>query len=473
MVKLCGHCGEQRAVLRRPKTFEQLCRECFYTALEAEVHETITAARLFRPGERVAVAASGGKDSTVLAHMLTTLNRRHGYGLDLFLLSIDEGISGYRDDSLETVKRNEAQYQIPLHVYSYKDLYGWTMDEIVSQIGTRSNCTFCGVFRRQALDRGAALVGADKIATGHNADDVAETVLLNIIRGDVPRLGRCANIITGEDSPLPRVKPFKYTYEKEIVMYAYFKRLDYFSTECIYAPFAARGFAREFVKDLEAARPRAIVDLIRSAEQFRVPGRSSSSSSSSGGKAVVLPQAGSCERCGYISSQPVCKACMLLEGLNKGLPRLGVTRTRKTHKTPAVGGPVAATAAQLAAAAAAAADLVAPQAAGGSGTTAAPQPEPGLQRCRISSRLQEQTGAASVQPCGTCTSPLQPAVCCGSGACGGNALGSLEAGGAPEADPPAADHSAALAGPGSGGSFAYLQNKGAIASHPSARHAAQ
>lgn len=64
-------------------------------------------------------------------------------------------------------------------------------------------------------------------------------------------LGRCTNIITGEDSSLPRVKPFKYTYEKEIVMYAYFKKLDYFSTECIYAPFAARGFARDFVKDLE------------------------------------------------------------------------------------------------------------------------------------------------------------------------------------------------------------------------------
>ncbi|PRW32553.1 cytoplasmic tRNA 2-thiolation 1 [Chlorella sorokiniana] len=305
MVRQCVHCASQRAVLRRPKTAEPLCRECFYAALEQEVHETITAARLFKPGERVAVAASGGKDSTVLAHMLTTLNARHGYGLDLFLLSIDEGISGYRDDSLETVKRNEAQYQIPLHVFSYKDLYGWTMDEIVAAVGTKSNCTFCGVFRRQALDRGAALVGADKIATGHNADDVAETVLLNILRGDVPRLGRCANIITGEDSPLPRVKPFKYTYEKEIVMYAYFKKLDYFSTECIYSPFAARGFAREFVKDLEAARPRAIVDLIRSAEQFRVPGCSSSSSSSSstGGKVVALPQPGNCERCGYISSQ--------------------------------------------------------------------------------------------------------------------------------------------------------------------------
>lgn len=39
----------------------------------------------------------------------------------------------------------------------------------------------------QALDRGAVLMGANKIATGHNADDVAETVLLNILRGDVPR----------------------------------------------------------------------------------------------------------------------------------------------------------------------------------------------------------------------------------------------------------------------------------------------
>jgi hypothetical protein len=120
------------------------------------------------------------------------------YGLELFLLSIDEGISGYRDDSLETVKRNELQvfflaypsgahissratlivgrgsanrigiqykrgklgsdtadkidppqYGIPLKIVSYKDLYNWTMDEIVAKIGKKNNCTFCGVFRRQ------------------------------------------------------------------------------------------------------------------------------------------------------------------------------------------------------------------------------------------------------------------------------------------------------------------------------------
>lgn len=53
------------------------------------------------------------------------------------------------------------------------------MDAIVSQIGKKNNCTFCGVFRRQALDRGAAMVQVDHIVTGHNADDIAETVLMN------------------------------------------------------------------------------------------------------------------------------------------------------------------------------------------------------------------------------------------------------------------------------------------------------
>lgn len=52
--------------------------------------------------------------------------------------------------------------------------------------------------------------------------------------------------------------------------YAYFKKLDYFSTECIYSPDAYRGHARVFLKDLEAARPSAIIDIIHSGEAFEV-----------------------------------------------------------------------------------------------------------------------------------------------------------------------------------------------------------
>lgn len=62
------------------------------------------------------------------------------------------------------------------------------------------------------------------------------------------RLSRCTASTTGEGGPLPRSKPLKYCFEKEIVMYAHFKKLLYFSTECLYAPFAARGFARTYIK---------------------------------------------------------------------------------------------------------------------------------------------------------------------------------------------------------------------------------
>ncbi|XP_028598548.2 cytoplasmic tRNA 2-thiolation protein 1 [Podarcis muralis] len=317
---LCASCGSRRAALRRPKTGQALCRECFVAAFEAEVHGTVVSARLFQPGETVAIGASGGKDSTVLAHVLRLLNERHGYGLRLLLLSVDEGIAGYRDDSLAAVRRNQGSLGLPLHVVSYQELYGWSMDRIVRHVGLKNNCTFCGVFRRQALDRGAALLGADKIATGHNADDIAETVLMNFLRGDVGRLRRCADILTGSEGQLPRCKPLKHAYEKEIVLYAYFQGLDYFSTECVYSPNAYRGHTRALLKDLEATRPSTVADLVHSGERLAVR------------EDVRMPTQGTCQRCGYLSSQPLCKACLLLEGLNRGLPRLGIGKTSRLQK---------------------------------------------------------------------------------------------------------------------------------------------
>lgn len=302
-------------MLKRPKTGQQICRDCFFYVFETEVHNTITQADLFKAGDQVAIGASGGKDSTVLAYVMKTLNERYQYGLDLFLLSIDEGITGYRDDSLETVKRNQQQYDMPLKILSYDELYGWTMDAIVSQVGRKNNCTFCGVFRRQALDRGAAMLNVDHIVTGHNADDIAETVLMNIMRGDIARLGRCTAICTQGEDTIKRSKPFKYAYEKEIVMYAYFKKLDYFSTECIYSPDAYRGHARAFLKDIEAARPSAIIDIIHSGEAFEVREEV---------KATQRVQQ-TCKRCGYMSSNDLCKACTLLEGLERGMASSGIT----------------------------------------------------------------------------------------------------------------------------------------------------
>ncbi|KAF2401029.1 adenine nucleotide alpha hydrolases-like protein [Trichodelitschia bisporula] len=390
----CAACHSARALIVRPKNHQKLCKTCFIAVFEAEIHHTITANALFHRGERVAIGASGGKDSTVLASVLKTLNERHDYGLDLLLLSIDEGIRGYRDDSLETVKRNARQYDMPLTIVGYDELYGWTMDQVVEQVGKKGNCTYCGVFRRQALDRGAAMLGVQHVVTGHNADDMAETVLMNLLRGDLPRLSRSTSIITSTPAATPeaslanikRSKPLKYAYEKEIVLYAHHKALDYFCTECIYSPEAFRGTARELVKNLERVRPSAILDIVRSGEDmarltpgYEPPswggtcageaeeeaGCGSSVGRSAGGEmarmAVKLEAdekageegleteitlektgrrgkrktekaprqpgkqtLGRCEKCGYLSSQSICKACMLLEGLNKSRPKVAI-----------------------------------------------------------------------------------------------------------------------------------------------------
>jgi len=401
---LCAICEVSRALIIRPKNHQKLCKACFISIFEAEIHHTITTTSLFSPGDRIAIGASGGKDSTVLASVLKTLNERHNYGLELVLLSIDEGIKGYRDDSLETVKRNAVQYDMPLKIVGYDELYGWTMDQVVEVIGKKGNCTYCGVFRRQALDRGAKMLGINHVVTGHNADDVAETILMNLLRGDLPRLARSTSIITGDEtSEVRRSKPLKYAYEKEIVLYAHHKKLDYFTTECLYSPEAFRGSARSLIKNLERVRPSAILDVVRSGEDMArlVPeevtgisqcksqkislssaddegtsgcgtnGRSSggemadmekklqadedaadrefdvtsvASISTNGirpdtietkiekkrgnrsvpGKKLTRQTLGICRNCGYMSSQGICKACTLLEGLNKNRPKMEI-----------------------------------------------------------------------------------------------------------------------------------------------------
>lgn len=72
----------------------------------------------------------------------------------------------------------------------------------------------------------------------------------------------------GSEGTIPRVKPLKYTYEKEIVMYAHYKKLVYFSTECVFAPNAYRGHARALLKDMEKIRPSCIMDIIYSGKNI-------------------------------------------------------------------------------------------------------------------------------------------------------------------------------------------------------------
>lgn len=170
----CASCHKARAALRRPRSGQALCGSCFCAAFEAEVLHTVVAGRLLPPGAVVAVGASGGKDSTVLAHVLRELAPR--LGISLHLVAVDEGIGGYRDAALAAVRRQVARWELPLTVVAYADLFGgWTMDAVARSTAgsgrSRACCTFCGVLRRRALEEGARLVGATHVVTGERRRD--------------------------------------------------------------------------------------------------------------------------------------------------------------------------------------------------------------------------------------------------------------------------------------------------------------
>ncbi|XP_057286899.1 cytoplasmic tRNA 2-thiolation protein 1 [Pezoporus wallicus] len=298
------------AALLRPRCGTPLCRDCFVLRFEAEFLGSITPVPGSRvpvpaPGSTVAVAASGGKDSTVLSHLLQRFGLR--LGLRLALVSVDEGIAGYREAALAAVR--EGRGGAPLLVLSHRDVFGWSVDELGAALGAGSRCTFCGVLRRQALERAARLLGADWIATGHNADDIAETLLMNFLRGDVARLRR-----TASEGAVPRCKPLRHACEKEIVLYAHFRRLRYVSTECAYAARAFRGHARALLKGLEAARAAAVPALGHSGRRLPVAGDA---------RAPRRPLC-ACARCGFASSQGLCKACVLQGALQSGRPRVAL-----------------------------------------------------------------------------------------------------------------------------------------------------
>lgn len=306
-----------------------LCKLCFCQSVERDVFQFIDKHALLGPNQRVIIGASGGKDSTVLIHLMCLLNEERAWNMDLRLVSIDEGIAGYRDHSLATVQQNAVDYNLPLHIYSYQQLYNTTMDNVVKQIGLKNNCTVCGVFRRKALDIAASDLRADVIATGHNADDQAETNLLNLVRGDISRLTRRPPIAAVEGEAT-RCKPMIGIYQKDIVIYAHYRGLRYFSTECTYFGQSHRGYLRDLIKQLEAVNPACIRNINESLNRelalFEQGGRDESRPKDK------VPLLGRCSRCQGPSSMNICKACNIEEGLNKDMPLLGVGKTQKIRK---------------------------------------------------------------------------------------------------------------------------------------------
>ncbi|MEM4245744.1 MAG: tRNA 2-thiocytidine biosynthesis TtcA family protein, partial [Candidatus Bathyarchaeia archaeon] len=215
----CEICGTGEVFYRRPYEGVRLCKGCFKNSIVDKVRRTISEFRLLKADDHLAVAVSGGKDSLSLLHVLKRLCSKYPRSR-LTAIAVDEGIERYREEALTLAKKFCEDSGVPLRALSFKDLYGFTLDELVEERGLKFPCSVCGVLRRRAIAVLAHQVGADKIATAHNLDDEVQTFLLNIFHGGHVQMRRTGPMLTGKGAFLKKVKPFYKLPEKEISLYA-------------------------------------------------------------------------------------------------------------------------------------------------------------------------------------------------------------------------------------------------------------
>jgi uncharacterized protein (TIGR00269 family) len=304
---VCSVCKRRESFFFRPYSGERLCKKCFAESIEAKVRASIAKYRMFNFDDRIAVAVSGGKDSISLLHILAKMERFHPKA-SLVAVTVDEGIKGYRDEALAIAAANCKKLEIEHHVVSFKELYGFTLDEIVARAkrkGERelTSCAYCGVLRRRALNVAARDVGADKIATAHTLDDEVQTILLNIFRGDVLRLAK-EKPVTDEVHPrfVRKGKPFCEIPEKESALYAYVKKIKFQDMPCPYAPEALRNEIRVMLNRMEEKHAGTKFTVFKSIERIR-PALD---------EIAKKADFKECIECGEPASSDLCKACEML-----------------------------------------------------------------------------------------------------------------------------------------------------------------
>jgi len=244
----CDNCKNQ-AVYTRKYSGQKLCSQCFSNSIVRKTAKTISKYKMIQNNELVAVAVSGGKDSLALLKIIHEMSISHNF--KIIVITIDEGIPGYRNEALEIVEKFCETLGVKYKVYSYKDLFELTLDESLElrENEKTSSCSICGTLRRRAIDYAAKDVGADVIATGHNLDDTLQTFVINMLSGDTNKIG-WMDPDTSKNS-LRKIKPFCEIYESEIVFYAFTNDLPFQSEPCPHMSEGIRTEIREFLNSLE------------------------------------------------------------------------------------------------------------------------------------------------------------------------------------------------------------------------------
>jgi len=303
---VCSKCG-RKAVYHRKYEGSYLCQSHFIKSIESKAKRTIRQNGMIERGDRVAFALSGGKDSSAMMHfVMKNFGKRDD--LSFVAFSIDEGIPGYRDESLEIARKLCKKLGVEHHVFSFREEFGKSLDKKVEEAGKSKKwegtaCTYCGLARRWMMNKKSRDLRATKVCVGMNLDDEIQGIMMDYLKGDISRLSR----MTGEPLKknrlfIPRVKPFRDIPEKEIGLYAILSGLDVQEDECPFLE-GPRFRVRDFLNDFESESPGIKFSVLSTFKRLAPAIRETVRKE--GIKLI------SCSKCGEPSSQKVCKTCEL------------------------------------------------------------------------------------------------------------------------------------------------------------------
>ena len=287
----CRSCGEPAAIEVR-RHHAAFCAEHFVTMVRGQVERAIRRFDMLARDDRVLVAVSGGKDSLALWDLLLTL------GYDVTGLYLGLGIGEYSDRSREVATTFATSRDAPLVVVDLATEYGFDVPT-AGRKGSRSTCAVCGLSKRYAFNRAALEGGFDVIATGHNLDDEAATLLGNTLRWQTDAIARQSPALPATDGMVKKVKPLHRISELETAAYAFLRGIDYVVEECPLVPGNTQLRYKEAMNGIEAASPGAKAQfflgyLDRGMPLFRSEDRA---------------ELRACERCGQPSTGRFCAFC--------------------------------------------------------------------------------------------------------------------------------------------------------------------
>ena len=299
MSKTCSKCKKPAVTFIRYNG-THLCNEHFIDYFERRVKKDIKKQGKTQGNSKIGVAVSGGKDSVVALYVIYDIFSKRS-NIEICGITVDEGIKGYRDKSLVFAKNNCKKLGIKHYVVSFKDEIGITMDEIAKKQEELGECSYCGVFRRVCLNNKSKELGLDKLVTGHNLDDMAQSILMNFVNGDLKKLARLGPHKKVQPGLVPRMLPLRTIPEKENALYAILKKIEYHDAECPYSIRALRGEFRDIIDNLEYKKPGTRHSILNSYDNI---------------KDILLEKyppvdLNKCKNCGEPTSQTLCKACIL------------------------------------------------------------------------------------------------------------------------------------------------------------------